>query len=96
MSDLIDVYQHQVIRSVTGAHPVMLEKIADPVALDCLCHRLADADEARQLLCAAGHGWPSQSLADFVRTVLKIARTPPATSTPYPDPGEIHDIWTSR
>jgi predicted amidohydrolase YtcJ len=74
MSGLIDTYRHQAIYAVTGEHPAVLAKIADPAALDSLCRRLADADEARQILCANGHGWPNQSLADFVRAVLKAAK----------------------
>jgi hypothetical protein len=71
-SHVKDIIRHQVIRAVTGEHPATLAKEADPVALNCLCYRLADAAEAARLLCANGHGWPAQSLTDMVRTVLGI------------------------
>ena len=69
MSDMI---RHQLIRSLLGTHPAMLAKEADPVALNCLCHRLADAAEAARLLCANGYGWPAQSLTDMVRALLGL------------------------
>lgn len=69
---LTDMIRHQVVRAVTGEHPAMLAKEADPIALNCLCHRLADAAEAARLLCANGLGWPAQSLTDMVRAVLEI------------------------
>lgn len=75
MAHVKDTYRHQLISAVTGEHPAMLAKVADPEALDCLCNRLVDADEARRLLCANGYGWPTQSLADFVRAVLKASQS---------------------
>jgi hypothetical protein len=67
-----DVWRHQVIRAVLGTHPAMLAKEADPVALDCLCRRLADAQDAAALLVANGCGWPARTLTDMVRTALGI------------------------
>jgi hypothetical protein len=72
MNDLATVCRHQMIRAVLGTHPAMLAKEADPVALDCMSRRLADATEAAQLLVANGYGWPAQSLADMVRTALGL------------------------
>jgi hypothetical protein len=65
-----DIYRHQIVRAVTGAHPAMLAKEADPVALDSLCRRLVDAYDAMQLLRANGCGRYSDSLADMVRMLL--------------------------
>jgi hypothetical protein len=65
-----DIYRHQIVRAVTGAHPAMLAKEADPVALDSLCRRLVDAYDAMQLLRANGCGRYSDSLADMVRALL--------------------------
>jgi hypothetical protein len=69
--------RHQVVRSVLGTHTAMLAEEADPVALNCICHSLIDAAEAKRLLCANGAGWPAQTLTDMVRVVLglKIERT---------------------
>jgi hypothetical protein len=69
---LHDMIRHQVVRSVLGTHPAMLAEEADPVALNCLCHRIADASEAARLLCANGYGWPAQSLTDMVRAALGL------------------------
>jgi hypothetical protein len=77
MTDILIVYRHQIVRSVLGTHPAMLAKEADPVALDCLCRRLADAQEAAQLLVANGYGWPAQSLTDLVRQLLPGAKHVP-------------------
>jgi hypothetical protein len=67
-----EMIRHQLVRSVLGTHPAILVKEADPVALNCLCHRLVDAAEAARLLCANGYGWPAQSLTDMVRTALGL------------------------
>lgn len=72
MTDLLIVYRHQIVRTVLGTHPAMLAKEADPIGLDCLCRRLADAQEAAELLCANGYGWPAQSLTDMVRRLLPV------------------------
>jgi hypothetical protein len=72
MSDIHTVYEHQLIRVVTGAHPAMLAKVADPVGLACMARRLADAEGVAQLLVANGHGLPSQTLSEMVRALLKI------------------------
>jgi hypothetical protein len=74
MSDLPTVYRHQMIRAVLGTHPAMLAKEADPIALDCMSRRMADAEEAVQLLCAKGYGAPSQSLVDLVRALPPHSR----------------------
>jgi hypothetical protein len=70
MSDIHIVYEHQLIRVVTGAHPAMLAKVADPVGLACMARRLADAEGVAQLLVANGYGLPSQTLSEMVRTLL--------------------------
>jgi hypothetical protein len=67
-----DIYRHQIVRAVTGTHPAMLAKEADPVALDSLCRRLVDAYDAMQLLRASGHGRYSDSLAAMVRSALGL------------------------
>jgi hypothetical protein len=67
-----DIYRHQIVRAVTGTHPAMLAKEADPVALDSLCRRLVDAYDAMQLLRASGHGRHSDSLAAMVRSALGL------------------------
>jgi hypothetical protein len=67
---LHDVYRDQIVRAVLGTHPAMLAREADPVALDCLCRRLMDAQDAMQLMRANGFGRYSDSLADMVRLVL--------------------------
>jgi hypothetical protein len=73
-----ETIRHQVVRSVLGTHPATLAEEADPVALNCLVHRLADGSEAARLLCANGYGWPAQSLTDMVRALLKLNEGEPA------------------
>jgi hypothetical protein len=69
MPDLNLIYRDQMVRAVVGTRPAILAKEADTAALDRFCQRLADAEEAIQLLCAKGYGWPSQSLVDLARAV---------------------------
>lgn len=77
MTDILIVYEHQLIRVVTGAHPAMLAKVADPVGLACMARRLADAEAAALLLVANGYGWPAQSLTDLVRGLLQGSKHVP-------------------
>lgn len=63
------IYRDQIVRAVLGEGPAVLAKAANMAALDRFCQGLADAEEAKQLLCAKGYGIPSQSLADLVRAL---------------------------
>lgn len=69
MPDLIIIYRDVVARAVLGTRPAILAKEADTAALDRICHTLADAEVAKQLLCAKGYGSPSETLADLVRAL---------------------------
>lgn len=68
-----DTIRFQLIRAVTGEHPAMLAKEADPVAVNCLVQTIGDAAEAKRLICAHGRGWPAQSLSEMVRSLLRIS-----------------------
>lgn len=69
MPDLILIHRDRIVRAVLGTRPAILAKEADAAAIDRICRGLADAEEAKQLLCAKGYGWPSQSLVDLARAV---------------------------
>lgn len=71
MPDLPLIYRDQMLRAALGTRPIILAKEADTVTLDRFARRLADAEEAMQLLRANGHGAPGQSLPDMVRELLK-------------------------
>jgi hypothetical protein len=71
LSHVQDILRHQLIGAVTGQHPAMLAKEADPVSLDCMCYRLADAAEAKRLLWDDNRTWSDVSLTDMVCTLLK-------------------------
>lgn len=71
-----EVTRHQVVRAVTGTHPAMLAKEADPVALNCIVRNLTDAAEAKRLLCANTTAWPAQTLTDMVRALLGLEKEP--------------------
>lgn len=81
MTDIHTVYEHQLIRVVTGEHPAMLAKVADPVGLACMARRLADAEAAAALLAANGYRWHAQSLTELVRALL-INSGPPVQTSP--------------
>jgi hypothetical protein len=72
-SHVQDILRHHLINAVTREHPAMLINEADPVALNCICHSLADAAEAKRLLCENGRGWPAYTLTDMVRVLLKVS-----------------------
>ncbi len=66
------IYRDRIIRAVTNVRPAIAVKEADVPALDRICQVLVDVEEAKTLLCGAGHGFPSQSLPDLVRAALGI------------------------
>jgi hypothetical protein len=66
------VYRDQMVRAVLGDRPAVLAKEADTAALARFAQRLADAEEAIQLLCANGCGVPAQALPELVRAALGI------------------------
>jgi hypothetical protein len=72
MPDVNLIYRDRMVLAVTGARPAVSAKTADTAALDRLCYALADAEEAKRVLCAKGYGLPSQSLADLVRKLPTI------------------------
>lgn len=74
MSDLnvLLIYRDRIMRAVVGTRPAILAKAADTAAIDRLCMGLAEAEEAKQLLCAKGYGFPSQSLPDLVRKLPSV------------------------
>jgi hypothetical protein len=72
MPDVKLIHRDRIIRAVTGMRPAALAKEADVAALDRICICLLDAEEAKQLLCAAGYGMPAQSLPDLVRAALNL------------------------
>jgi len=74
MPDLILIYRDRIVRAVLGMRPAILAKEVDTTALDRICRGLADAEEAKQLLCAKGYGFPSQSLPDLVRALPPAPR----------------------
>jgi hypothetical protein len=66
------IYRDQMVRAVLGMGPAVQAKAADTAALAHFAQRLADAEEAIRLLCAAGHGIPAQPLPELVRSALRI------------------------
>jgi hypothetical protein len=74
MPDVPLIYRDRIVRAVLGTRPAILAETADTATLDRLCLRLADAEEAIQLLCAKGYGLPSQTLPDLIRAVPDVKR----------------------
>jgi hypothetical protein len=66
------IYRDRIVRAVLGTRPAIMAREADTTALDRICKRLVDAEEAAQLLCANGHGLPGDSLLDLVRAALRL------------------------
>jgi len=70
MPDVCDIYRDQMMRAAVGTRPVILAAAADMSVLDRFAKRLAEAEEAKQLLRANGCGTWADSLPDMVRTLL--------------------------
>jgi hypothetical protein len=77
MPELHVIYRDQMIRAALGTRPAILAKEADTAALARLAQRLAEAEEAIQLLRANGCDTPSRSLPDMVRVLLKRSAKEP-------------------
>lgn len=86
MINLVRVYRDQMIRAVLGSRPAILAREANTTALEQMAQRLADAEEALELLRARGYGMRGQTLVEVVRAL------PPAP----PGPTQLHDVWSSR
>lgn len=69
MPDPALIYRDQLVRCTIGMRPAMIARPANPTELNRFSHALADHELAKQLLCAKGYGFPSQSLADLVRAL---------------------------
>lgn len=72
MPDLIVIYRDQMVRAALGTRPAILAKEADTAALARLTQRLAEAEEAIQILRANRCGTSAHSLPDMVRALLNI------------------------
>ena len=70
--NILLIYRDRIMRAVVGTRPAIMAKEADAAAIDRICHTLADHEEAKQLLCAKGYGFPSQSLPDLVRKLPSV------------------------
>lgn len=66
-----DRYRDEMVRGVLGTAPAILSKTANEVSLNCLANQLVDAEKAKALLRANGHGRFTDSLEAMVRTMLE-------------------------
>jgi len=72
--DLPTVYRDQMVRAVLGARPAMLAKEADTAALGRLAQRLAEDEQAMELLRAKGYGKRGMSILDMVQALPEVTR----------------------
>lgn len=108
MNDTARIYRKEILRAIYGpsAHE---GKVHDMHRLNQLAERLADSEEAQGILRAKGYGGAGMTLLAIVREVPnnalgmlrtlfrrepRLAESSPAK--PYPDLGEVHDIWSAR
>jgi|KBSMisStandDraft_5_1062788.scaffolds.fasta_scaffold3194238_1 hypothetical protein len=66
MSGPIDAYRACIIRAVVGRKPIAVEDIA---ALDRICQRLVEAEQAHEILRALGYGKRWNTLAELAEMV---------------------------
>lgn len=85
MSDLALIYRDQMVRAVLGGGPAILAKEANTTALEKMSQRLADAEEALELLRGKGYGTRGQTLVEVIKA-LPLA--PPSAA-------QLHDIWST-
>jgi len=63
----VTIYRDHIIRTVFGKRPAMAFKEFDTDALNRLCERLADAEDAKRIMRNKGYGQPWESLVDLAR-----------------------------
>lgn len=67
--DLPTIYRDQMVRAVLGTRPAILAKEADTTALNRLAQRLAEDEQALELLRAKGYGRRGMSILDMVEAL---------------------------
>lgn len=102
MTNTADIYRAELIRAAFGdrAHET---KVADLHRLNQYAERLAECEQAHEILRHKGYGRAGQSIVDIARSLpdnvrgllRSLFRRTPASPVDH-DPRELHDIWTSR
>lgn len=71
------IFRDEMARAFLGARPAMQGKEANSIAVDSMCRQLVDAQNAKALLRANGHGRNTDSITDMVRTLVTGERKKP-------------------
>jgi hypothetical protein len=102
MSTVAARYRAVILRAVFGSY-ANEGKVHDMHRLNQLCEHLAHCEEAQTALRAKGYGRSGMTFLEVVREVpvnalgrIKGWFAPKASAAPYPELGEVHDIWTAR
>lgn len=102
MNSTARIYRAEIIRAVLGPGSTEL-KVSDLARLNRIAEHLANCEEAQHALRAKGYGRSGMAFLEVVREVpvnalgrIKGWFAPKTSATPYPELGEVHDIWTAR
>jgi hypothetical protein len=102
MNNTARIYRAEMIRAVLGPRASEL-KAADMARLNRIAEHLAHCEEAQAALRAKGYGRAGMTFLEVVREVpvnalgrIKGWFAPKASAAPYPELGEVHDIWSAR
>lgn len=66
------VFREMIVRAVLGKSPAILSPVADTEALDAMCQRLSDCEQALEIFRAKGYGKPEQSLVEVARMLPEM------------------------
>lgn len=107
MSDIAYIYRAEILRAVFGPNAIAA-KAYDLHRLNAIAARLAESEQAMEILRAKGYGKTGMTLVEVIRSVpnnlrgvlanlftFKPFRTGPLGKQEVPG-AEVHDIWTSK
>lgn len=66
------VFRDLIVRAVLGKSPAIFSPVADTEALDAMCQRLAECEQALEIFRAKGYGKPEQSLVEVARMLPEM------------------------
>lgn len=101
MNNIARIYRAEILRAVLGpgAHEA---KVANIERLNQIAEHLMDCEDAKTILRSKGYGAAGMTFVEMARSIPEDVRNllkrvfKPKQQAPYPDIGEVHDIWTAR
>jgi hypothetical protein len=102
MNTTAQIYRAEILRAVLGPRASEL-KVDNPARLAQIAEHLVHCEQAQAALRAKGYGCAGMTFLEVAHEVpvnalgrIKGWFAPKASAAPYPELGEVHDIWSAR